>query len=201
LVEEKIMERWEECEHGEQMTALMSLALDDLLEDPDRQQLEQHLMTCATCRQEWEAMQQISALFKMSPQVGPPLGFATRVERRLAETNKKRRQLFGGVAVLTSSLSLAGMTVITLIAFGLGIAAWRWLDSAPSAQQENQAVSQVVSGISLLGRGASLFLGDLLLRYGAPLLLVLGISLAVLVTMWVWLYRRRPDGKRDNGYV
>jgi len=195
------MERWEECEHGEGLTGLMSLALDGLLEDRDWQRLEQHLMTCAACRQEWEAMQQISTLFEASPLVGPSLGFATRVERRLGEQTRKRRRLFGGVALLTSSLSLAGVTVITLMVFGLGIAAWRWLDSAAAAEQETQAVSQVVSGMGLLGRGASLFLGDLLLQYGAPLVLVLGISLAVLVTMWVWLYRKHPNGKRDNGYV
>jgi anti-sigma factor RsiW len=195
------MERWEECEHGEEMTALMSLTLDGLLDDRDRRCLEQHLMTCATCRQEWEAMQEISALFALSPQVGPPLGFATRVERRLGEKTKKRRQLFGGLALLTSSLSLAGVTVITLVVLGLGIFAWRSFDSSPAAQQETQAVSQVVSGVSLLGRGASLFLGDLLLHYGAPLILLLGIGLAVLVTMWLWLYRKRPDGTHHNGYV
>jgi anti-sigma factor RsiW len=195
------MERREEREHDEEITALMSLALDGLLDDRDRQRLQQHLITCATCRQEWEAMQQISALFEASPLVGPSLGFATRVERRIGEETKKRRRVFGGVALLTSSLSLAGVTVITLIVLGLGIAAWRWLESTSSAQQESQAVSQVVSGMSLVGRGASLFLGDLLLQYGAPLVLVLGISLAVLVTLWVWLYRKRPDGKRGDGYV
>jgi predicted anti-sigma-YlaC factor YlaD len=195
------MERLEEGEHGEEMTALMSLALDGLLEDSDRQRLGEHVATCATCQQEWEAMQQISALFQASLQVGPSLGFATRVERRLGEQTRKRRQLFGGLALLGSSLSLAGVTVITLVVFGLGIAAWRWFDTTPAAQQGNEAVSQVVSGMGLLGRGASLFLGDLLLQYGGPLVLVLGLSLAVLVTMWVWLYRRRPDGKHDNGYV
>jgi len=195
------MERLEEGEHGEEMTALMSLALDGLLENSDRQRLEEHVATCAACQQEWEAMQQISALFQASPQVGPSLGFATRVERRLGEQTRQRRQLFGGLALLGSSLSLAGVTVISLVVFGLGIAAWRWFDTAPAAQQGTEAVSQVVSGMGLLGRGASLFLGDLLLQYGAPLVLVLGLSLAVLVAMWVWLYRKHPDGKRDNGYV
>jgi predicted anti-sigma-YlaC factor YlaD len=183
------------------MTALMSLELDGLLDDRDRPCLEQHLMACATCRLEWEAMQQISALFTASPQVGPPLGFATRVERRLGEKNKQRRQVFRGLALLTSSLSLAGVTLIALVVFGLGIAAWRWFDSAPAAQQDTQAVSQMVSGMSLLGRGASLFLSDLLLHYGAPLILLLGVGLAVLVMAWVWLYRKHPNGTRDNGYV
>ena len=57
------MERLVECAHSERMTGLMSLALDGMLDSGDRQRLEQHMSTCATCRAEWQAMTQVAALF------------------------------------------------------------------------------------------------------------------------------------------
>jgi anti-sigma factor RsiW len=195
------MDRLVECEHGEQMTALMSLMLDGLLEDPDRHRLDEHLASCAACRSEWEAMQQVSALFEHSAMVGPPLGFAIRVERRLEAQTKKRRQLFGGLALVTSSLSLAAVTAVVVLALVLGIVAWNRLDSSPAMQQGTHTVSQVASGMGLVGKGASLFLGDLLLRYGVLLVLVLGIGLVVLIAVWAWLLIKRPGNRRPNGYA
>jgi predicted anti-sigma-YlaC factor YlaD len=195
------MERLAECAHSERMTALMSLALDGLLDGEDRQRLEQHMSTCATCQDEWQGMVQVSALFESSPAVGPPLGFAVRVERRLADKTKRKRQAVGGMAVLTSSLSLAGVTVAAVLTIVLGVVAWRWFDSSPTVQQGTHTLTQVASGVGLMGKGASFFLGDLLLRYGAPLVLLLGIGLVVLLAVWAWLLVKRPGGTRHNGFA
>jgi anti-sigma factor RsiW len=190
-----------ECKHDEEMTALMSLALDGLLEGDDRRHLDQHLATCSACQREWKVLQQVGALFEQSPMIGPPLGFAVRVDRRLAESTKRRRRLFGGVAVLTSSLSLAGVTVAAVLLIVGGILAWQWLGSLPSVQQGTTAVSHVASSMGLVGKGASFFLKDLLLRYGPPLVLLLGVGLAVLAGVWAWLFVKRPGNSRRNGYV
>ncbi len=195
------MDRSAECEHSEEMTALMSLTLDGLLEGSDQQRLDQHITSCSACRAEWEAMQQVSALFEASALVGPPLGFAVRVERRLAEKTKQRRQLFGGLAVLTSSLSLAGVTVAVVVMIVMGIFAWRWLDSTPAVQQGTHTVTEVASGVGLMGKAASSLLGDLLIRYGAPLVLLLGVSLMVLLAVWAWLFLKRPGSTRHNGFA
>lgn len=195
------MDRLEECQIREQTTASMSLALDGLLEDGDRQRLERHTATCATCRSEWEAMQQVSTLFEGSPMVGPPLGFSIRVERRLAEKRKTQRRLFGGLAVVTSSLSLAGLTVAAVVMIVMGVIAWNWFDSSPAMQQGTDTVSHVASGMGLVGKGASLFLRDLLSQYGAPLVLLLGLGLIVLAAVWAWLVIKRPGNTRHNGYV
>lgn len=195
------MERLMECAHGERMTALMSLALDGLLDSADRQRLEQHMSTCATCRTEWQAMTEVAALLESSPAVGPPLGFAVRVERRLEEQTKKKKRAFGGMAVVTSSLSMIGATVAAILVMVLGIAAWRWFDSSPALQEGTHTLTQVASGVGLVGKGASLFLGDLLLRYGAPLVLLLGIGLAVLLGIWAWLLVKRPGSTRHNGFA
>ncbi len=188
------------CECGQEITEMMSLALDGLLDEGGQGRLQQHLATCATCRTEWEAMQAVSTLFERSAMVGPPLGFAVRVERRLEARQKKRRRVFGGAAVLTSSLSLAGLTVAAICLVVLGIVAWQWLSAVPSVQVGLEAASQVAAGMGLVGKGASLFLGDLLLRYGAPLLFALGAGVAVLVGLWTWLFVRRPKWP-GNGYA
>ena len=193
------MERMVECADSERMTALMSLALDGMLNSGDRRRMEEHIQACAACRAEWQAMTQVAALLESSPAVGPPLGFAIRVERRLEEQSKKKKRVFGGVAALTGSLSMAGATVAAILVIVLGFAAWRWFDASPSIQQGTQTLTHVASGVGLVGKGASFFLGDLLLRYGAPLVVVLGIGLVVLLAIWAWLLVKRPGKTRHNG--
>jgi anti-sigma factor RsiW len=194
------MQEWN-GEHDEGMTALMSLALDGLLPEQDRRRLEQHLDVCPSCRGEWEAMREIETLFESSPMVGPPLGFAIRVERRLAKENRRRRRLFGGMAVVTSGLSLAGLTVGVLLILVAAVVAWLSLGDLPSVQQGTNAALQVASGAGLLAKGASLFLGDLLARYAAPLVLGLGFALVLLAGLWFWLWGKRPGNQNGNGYV
>jgi len=190
-----------ECEHSEQMTMLMSLGLDGLLDADGKYRLQRHMTACRSCQLEWDAMRQVSSLFEQSPMVGPPLGFAIRVERRLDEKVKQRHRTFGGLAVLTSSLSLAGMTVAAVVLIVLGVVAWYWLGSVPAVHQGTSALSLVASGVGLMGKGASFFLKDLLVRYGLPLVLVLGLGLVLLMGMWTWIFVKRPGSSQRNGYV
>jgi anti-sigma factor RsiW len=194
--------------HSEQVTAQMSMALDGLLDAHELRDLQQHLAGCAGCMAEYEAMQQVSAWLGEAPMVGPPLGFAIRVERRLDERARKQRRLFGGLAVVTSSLSLAGITVAAVALIVLGLLAWQGssaspslLGALPSMQQGTSVLAQVASGMGLVGKGATLFLWDLLQRYGPPLVLLLAIGLAFLVGMWVWLFVKPPGESHRNGYV
>jgi anti-sigma factor RsiW len=195
------MSEWLECEQSERIGEQMSMALDGLLDADGERNLQQHLATCPACQMDWQALQQVSALLRQSPMVGPPLGFAIRVDRRLAEKEKKRRQTFGGLALLTGSLSLAGVTIAAVMMIVVGLLAWHSFGSAPAVQEGTGAVSQVASGMGLVGRGAALFLKDLLVRYGPPLLVVLGISLAFLAGIWAWLFYKRPGRSRHNGFV
>jgi anti-sigma factor RsiW len=189
------------CKHSEQMSMLMSLALDGVLDRDGQYRMERHLSACRACQAEWAAMQRISALFEAEPMTGPPLGFAVRVERRLEEKARQRRRVFGGVAVVTSWLYLAGLTVAAVALILIGVAGWQWLGSLPGLQQGISAASQLASGVGLMGRGASLFLGDLLQRFGPPLVIALTIGLTVLVGTWTWLVVKRPGKSQRNGYV
>jgi predicted anti-sigma-YlaC factor YlaD len=188
------------CRDNEKMSLLMSLAIDGLMDAGDQKLLHGHLAVCPICRAEWAAMQQVTDLFRDAPLVGPRLGFATRVERRLADTSRKRRRIFGGVAVLTSSLSLAAVTVATVVVIILGVVAWNWLGSLPDIQQGTSAVSQIASGMGLIGKGLSLYLTDFLLLFGLPVVLLVGICVAVLLAIWIWVFVRRP-GYDGSGYT
>jgi anti-sigma factor RsiW len=179
----------------------MSLALDGRLDASGQEQLRAHVQACPTCGAEWEAMQAVAALLEGAEMIGPPLGFATRVERQLEERSRKHRRLFSGVALATGSLSLAGITLAAVLAVAAAVVAWLWLGPSPAMQEGSVAVSQVASGVGLMGKGASLFLKDLLLRYGVPALVLLGMAVAVLGGAWVYMYIRRPGNHSHNGYV
>jgi predicted anti-sigma-YlaC factor YlaD len=189
------------CVQGEQVTALMSLALDGLLDADGQRLMEQHLAACPACRAEWASMRQVATLFEQSPMAGPPLGFAVRVERRLEERAQKRRWTPRGIAMLTGSLSLAGLTVATVAMIVIGVVAWQWLGAQPAVYQGSTALTQVVSGVGLVGKGASLFLKDLLVRYGLPLLFLAAGGLALTTGAWAWLFVKRPGNSQHNGYV
>lgn len=195
------MSEFEECKNNRRASALMSSALDGPLEAGDQQWLDHHLAGCPACHAEWQALRDVSTLFEQAPMVGPPLGFAIRVERKLEAKTKKRRQSFGGLAVLTGSLSLAGVTLAAVAMIVLGVVAWQWLAPTPAVHQGTGAVAQLASGVGLMGKGANLFLKDLLVRYGPLLVALIGTGLAVLAGFWAWLVVKRPGSTRHNGYV
>jgi hypothetical protein len=83
----------------------------------------------------------------------------------------------------------------------VGVIAWQNLGTMPDMQQSTLAVSQVASGMGLVGKGASLFLLDLLTRYGPPLVLFIGIGLVFFAGLWAWLFIKRPGDSHPNGYA
>lgn len=194
------MDEWMRCELEEQMSAYMSLALDNMLDVGERQELDRHLATCSDCQAEWEGIKQISMLFDSAPMIGPSLGFAVRVERSIGEKAQKRRRNMGQVALLTGSLSFAGLAAAAISLVVVAFVAWQWLGGVPSVQLGSSAVSQIASGFGLMGKGVSMFLKDLLVRYGPPLLAALAVGLAAMVSAWAWVYTKRPgSSSRHNG--
>lgn len=188
-----------ECNQQEKMTEWMSLALDHLLGEEEQRQMQRHLDTCPQCREEWALMQEASTLFEQSAMVGPPLGFAIRVERRLNAQTRQRRQLFGGIAVLTGSLSLVGASLAALVLMVLGGVLWARSGALADLQQSTRVVSTLASGMGLVAKGASLFLKDILLSYGGPVLLLSGVGLITLVGIGIWVYSRQPGNSQQNG--
>jgi len=93
------------------ISLLMSLALDQSLTQVEVRCLEEHLRQCPTCQEEWESMQRVSRLFTDAPMMEPPPGFADRVMQRLAQRQARRRRLVAGTALLVACLSLAALAL------------------------------------------------------------------------------------------
>lgn len=89
----------------QEVTELMSLELDDLLEDADRHRLYNHLAECPECQRTWAAMQRLSRLLTVAPMATPSPDFADRVMQRIAQ-RQARRQLVAGYLVLAAGLLL-----------------------------------------------------------------------------------------------
>ena len=191
----------ERCEEQDRIASWVSLALDGRLTTEHASALERHLATCSACRAEADAMRRVSTLLGNTPTVGPSYGFSMRVERRLAARSTQRRQIWRGAALLTSSLSLVGAGVAAIVVLGIGLAALLWLGSQPTGQEAGLSLSQVASGLGLMGKGASLFLKDILLRYGLPVVLSVGGGLTVVGGVWAWLLSRRSGRSQRNGYA
>jgi predicted anti-sigma-YlaC factor YlaD len=189
------------CEEDVRFSVLMSLDIDGMLDSGEQGQLQQHLASCPACRAQWDAMRVASALLAAEPMVGPPLGFAIRVGRKLEEHHSRRRLVFNRMAIVTGGLSLVGAAATTVAVVVLAVLTWNWISAQPALQLGGDAVSQVASGVGLIGKGASLFLKDLLMRYGVPVVLLLGTGLTVLAGVWSYLFVKRPGNYRGNGYV
>jgi len=100
--------------HCQQATELMSLELDHLLDEGERQVLEAHLVGCADCQQTWTAMQRLSTMLATAPAVAPLVGFAARVVERITQ-RRARRQLAAGYLVLTIGVLLLLALPLTFV--------------------------------------------------------------------------------------
>ena len=96
-------------------TELMSLQLDNMLEEAKRLELDAHLGGCALCQEAWAAMRQVSMLFAAAPMVAPAPGFAQRVSERIAK-RQSRKQLVAGYVVLAAGLLLLLALPLTYLA-------------------------------------------------------------------------------------
>ena len=94
-----------------QASELMSLRLDNLLEEAEQRALDEHFMTCSSCRAEWQAMQRACAFFEGVPSMAPSTALSSRIMGRV------RRHLFWDAFLRKMTALLIG-----LLAFvGLGV--------------------------------------------------------------------------------
>jgi len=185
---------------------LMSLALDGRLSVQERASLQSHLATCAECRAQWAAFQQVNDILSGVAQAMPAPGFAVRFATRLAcqppldrrQTQRTVLQLFKGISALAiGSATLALLTIVLLIA------AWNGLDSV---------VSLVANAPELLGRLIGLgarwlvtlsALGEaghsilsILGRSGGPIVMGYMLILILITAAWSWVMRSTA-GRRN----
>lgn len=98
----------------EEVTAIMSDALDDRLDKEAWQQLQTHIERCQACWSTWAAFKEVDTMLKAAPLVAPPAGFAKRATQSAVAAQRRRTWLFSTIA-----LTFGGI----LIAFLMGLAA------------------------------------------------------------------------------
>lgn len=98
----------------EEVTEIMSDALDDRLDEEAWQQLQNHIQACQACWNTWAAFKEVDTMLRAAPLVAPPVGFARRVTQAAVSAQRRRTWLFSIIA-----LTVGGM----LIAFLMSLAA------------------------------------------------------------------------------
>jgi hypothetical protein len=159
-----------------------------------RKQVEEHLESCADCRDELEIIKKLSGLLKEVPgQVlnTPPDVFATRIQRRLPPTLPPRspRQVwqdFLRAAWQAAPVTLvAGWAFCQAVLFLAGAASLAWL------QVNGPAIQVAENRLGGLLHGQALLPGLSLAGWGAWAILVgalwFGITFTTGVLLWGWL--------------
>lgn len=103
-------------------TEAMSLRLDGCLSPDQELALQNHLVTCQACQQQWEAMLWASTLLSAEPAVMPPMGFTARVQQAIWRRELRRERLVGALKVCLGSVGVWG-TAATAAAMML-VALW-----------------------------------------------------------------------------
>jgi anti-sigma factor RsiW len=105
-----------------EFSLLMSLALDNLLNQEEDRRFQYYLQSFPVCNREWRTWQQVHRRLQSAPTAEPPVDFVQKFEARLIQ-QERRRQLWQGaligglVLVLWGGLffTIAGLSVYLLV--------------------------------------------------------------------------------------
>lgn len=165
---------------------LMSLALDNQLDDDEQMRFDAWLASDPELAESWRAWQWIDSEFTATPALTPPSGFVQRFELRLAEAEKERHQ-----RVLLLSTAAATLAVALVFALTTSLGVFVFLT-------QGQWVGGQVRALALAYTSANLWLTTLGETVNAlintPQVQVAGgvyvLLLVMLVAGWVQLLRR-----------
>ncbi len=109
-------------EMHEEYGLLMSLALDNLLDEQEACDLQRHLAACAPCDKQWQIWQNIDQQFLMPPEVVPTDDLVAQVNARIEATERRREfrvgVLLAFLTVFIWTIGFAGVgTVIGFLVF------------------------------------------------------------------------------------
>ncbi len=90
-----------------QASKMLSMWLDDLLDNEEVTLLEEHLAGCSVCQTEWHSLQALDGLFASVPMARPPVRMRVRVMTRLSRRDQARRAIIGGMTLTLGTVALA----------------------------------------------------------------------------------------------
>lgn len=102
---------------AEELEALMSLALDGLLEEEEALRLDVLLAADAGVAAEWQSWQSLDAALRRAPVVEPSSAFLAGVEHKIAQWERRRR-LRTGIMVGVAAVLLWGSALVALFSLG-----------------------------------------------------------------------------------
>jgi len=104
----------------EEFSLLMSLSLDDLLDETEQQQFQSYLERYPICARQWQSWQILDRHLVLTPSVDPAAGFVDRFEMRLAQQGS--RSLLGRnlwialfIVVVWVGMLVGGATLLTYV--------------------------------------------------------------------------------------
>lgn len=171
---------------------LMSLALDNLLDDADRARFDGLLAAYPALADEWAAWQFIDAEMEMTPAVMPASGFVGRFETHLVRYEQERQRR---VVLLTTALAVVAGAIVFAGTAGMG--AFVFLT-------QGQWVGEQMRALTLAYASMNLWLDSVAATAAAmantPQAQAVGfayvVAMVAMLAGWIYLLRRsvRLDG-------
>lgn len=93
---------------------LMMARLDDHLDDGATDTLEEHLVSCTTCRAQWRRMRAIDHLFSSTPMVSAPDYLHPRIMARIGRGQRTGQTVVGGLILALATVTVMLLTVVPI---------------------------------------------------------------------------------------
>ena len=115
--EEALIGRYPNPAEQDDFVVLMSLSLDQLLDDEERGRFERYLIDYTTLAEEWQQWQGLHKQLVAMPHAAPAPGFVERFELQLLQ-QERRRRLRQGIWIGALSLLLWVGVVVGVVGVG-----------------------------------------------------------------------------------
>ena len=171
---------------------LMSLALDDLLDDEDRDRFDALLLEYPALADEWAAWQFIDAELELTPAVVPASGFVGRFEVQLARYEQERQRR---VVLLTTALAVVAGAIVFAGTAGMG--AFVFLT-------QGQWIGEQMRGLTMAYTSLNLWLDSavataaVLVNTPQALAVGFGYAAAMVAMLAGWIYLLRRSARLDG---
>ena len=180
-----------------EFSLLMSLALDELLDEGDTQRFHNYLSNHTGCAYQWRQWQQLDRILETAPHMEPPSDFAQRVARQLAQQERKRQLGWAtAVGLLFALLCLGAIGGMLALGLYLVLNQPHWLGSLIHTLAYGGAAVQ--QWLATTGVTVNTLLGS-------PEVLGLGVAYLlmaiVLIVYWVRFLRRTTRSEESISLI
>jgi predicted anti-sigma-YlaC factor YlaD len=141
--------------------------------------LENHLSTCADCRQLFTAWQSAEDMLHEPVTAGPDQGFALRWQANAVADQARRRRRFGSLLILLILLAVAGLILASLSVF-----VWSYGGPANAIIQATDTLTQYWTILIASFRVSSIVVQQF---PAVSLLLIWGLLGAISILFLIWL--------------